>query len=72
MHNLAAASKTKRGVMMMKKKEENAVQGLRDVPVPPVKGAVTDQPDVLPRPAEQLGKTNAVNLDDTIIFDGWL
>lgn len=72
MHNLAAASKTKCGVMMMKKKEEPTVQGLRDMPVPPVKGAVVDQPDVLPRPEERLGKTNAVDLEDTIIFDGWL
>lgn len=72
MYNLAAASKTSLGVMMMEKKEKTAVQGLRDVPVPPVKGAVTEQTDALPRPEEQLGRNSAVNLEDTILFDNWL
>lgn len=72
MNNLAAASKNRSGVMIMKNQEEKGPRTLRDKPVPPVKGAVTDQTDALPRPDQQLGKTNAVNLDDTLIFDSWL
>lgn len=35
---------------MMKKKIERKPQELRDRPVPPVKGAVNQQPDVVLRP----------------------
>lgn len=56
----------------MKKKDDHAAHELRDRPVPPVKGAVTDPADVLQRPDGQLSQPGMVSLEDTIIFDGWL
>ncbi len=56
----------------MKKKDRPVAHELRDRPVPPVKGAVTDQEDVLLRPEGTMGPRPTPNLDDTIIFDGWM
>ena len=56
----------------MKKKDRPVAHELRDRPVPPVKGAVTDQEDVLLRPEGSLGPKPTANLDDTIIFDSWM
>ena len=53
---------------MEKKKEAPAVQELRDRPVPPVKGAVTDRRDLLPRPENVLQRDTARPAD----FDSWL
>ena len=41
---------------MKEKKTEPAVHDLRDRPVPPVKGAVTDLQDICPRPQTQMVK----------------
>lgn len=62
-------SNNKTGVIAMeKKKEAPAVQELRDRPVPPVKGAVTDRRDLLPRPENVLQRDTARPAD----FDSWL
>ncbi len=54
---------------MKRKKNEPVIHELKDQPVPPVKGAVTDRvDDIVPRPEHR----NGVSLDDTIIFDGWM
>ena len=61
------------GVIWMKKKKASPMaHELRDCPVPPVKGAVTDQEDVLLRLEGSLGPKPTANLDDTIIFDSWM
>lgn len=57
---------------MERKEEKRNAQTLHDKPVPPVKGAVVDQEDVLLWPKAGLGKNTTANLEDTIIFDGWL
>lgn len=57
---------------MMKKKDDHVAHELRDRPVPPVKGAVTDQADVILRPDGLAGQPGKVSLEDTIVFDGWL
>ena len=60
------------GVIWMKKKKASPMaHELRDCPVPPVKGAVTDQEDVLLVRGKPGPKPTA-NLDDTIIFDSWM
>lgn len=56
----------------MKKKDDHVAHELRDRPVPPVKGSVTDQADVILHPDGKLNQPGMVNLEDTIIFDGWL
>ncbi len=61
-------SNNKTGVIAMEKKEAPAVQELRDRPVPPVKGAVTDRRDLLPRPENVLQRDTARPAD----FDSWL
>ncbi len=54
---------------MKRKKEERVIHELKDQPVPPVKGAVTDRgEDIVPRPEHR----NSTGLEDTIIFDGWM
>lgn len=67
------SSDTKAGVSAMKKETETQVaHELRDRPVPPVKGAVTDQTDVRPDPEGRVGPRQSADLADTIVFDGWL
>ena len=39
---------------MVKKQEETAVHDLRDRPVPPVKGCITDREDLRPRPERKM------------------
>ena len=55
----------------MKQKDSHVTDALRDSPVPPVKGAVTDQRDVVLRP-EGPRSTKSAGLESTMIFDGWL
>ena len=55
---------------MEKKKERPAVQELRDLPVPPVKGAVTDCQDMIMRPEEALKRPTAP--EAAVIPDSWL
>ena len=57
---------------MKGKKEQPLSHELRDQPVPPVKGAVTDQTDVLLRPEGPMGPGPVANLEDTVLFDGWM
>ncbi len=72
MHSFPHGSNTSPGVIDMKEKESHVGQELRDMPLPPVKGAVTDPEDVLLYPSRPLGKSRPVSLEDTIVFDGWL
>ena len=54
---------------MKRKKDERVIHELKDQPVPPVKGAVTDTvDDIVPRPEHR----TSASLDDTIIFNGWM
>ena len=55
----------------MKKKDSHVTEGLRDAPVPPVKGAVTEPQDVVLRP-EGPRSMKSAGLESTMIFDGWL
>ncbi len=57
---------------MKKKKEAPSVHDLRDRPVPPVKGAVTDRQDVLIRPEGSMAPALQARLDDTGIIGSWL
>ena len=58
--------------MMKGRKEGPLPHELRDRPVPPVKGVVTDQTDVVLRPDGLMGPAPMANLEDTIVFDGWM
>ena len=60
------------GEIVEKKKEQPAPKELRDQPVPPVKGAVTDLQDAVPRPENNLQQERAVQLEDSSIFGSWL
>ena len=56
----------------MKNKDSPVAHELRDRSVPPVKGADTDQEDELLRPEGTMGPRPTPNLDDAIIFEGWM
>ena len=71
MYRIWQSSNNKIGVRIMeKKKERPAVQELRDLPVPPVKGAVTDCQDMIMRPEEALKRPTAP--EAVVIPDSWL
>lgn len=73
MHKTSTASNNSCGVKHMRKKQETpAVHDLRDAPVPPVKGAITDPMDALPDPRGLLGRPHPVQPEDSISFDTWL
>ena len=57
---------------MKRKKDDHVAHELRDRPVPPVKGAVTEPEDVVIHP-RAAGNTRPVpTMEDTIVFNGWL
>ena len=73
MHKMRRLSNHNTGVRTMRKKQETpAVHELRDRPVPPVKGAVTDCQDAVLRPEGAMAPGTAARLEDTAVFDGWL
>lgn len=54
---------------MKRKKDERVIHELKDQPVPPVKGMITDRmEDIVLRPENR----RSADLEDTIIFDGWM
>ena len=56
--------------MIMKNQEEKGPRTLRDKPVPPVKGAVTEHRDAIARPdAEQ--NARGVDFYDALRFELW-
>lgn len=57
--------------MMKKKQDESAAHDLRDRPVPPVKGAVTDMEDLQPRPEHRAGGS-VVSLGDSSAMESWM
>lgn len=57
---------------MQKKKETPAVHELRDCPVPPVKGAVTDLQDVVLRPESMMASNAEARLEEQNTFGSWL
>jgi len=57
---------------MQKKKEAPAVHDLRDRPVPPVKGAVTDRQDAVLRPEGMMAPASIAGLEPHVSVDGWL
>ena len=61
-----------RGEIVEKKKEQPVPQELRDQPVPPVKGAVTDPQDAVLRPEGSLRQERTAQLEDSSIFGSWL
>ena len=61
-----------RGEIMEKKQKRPVPQELRDQPVPPVKGAVTDLQDAVLRPEGSIRQERAVQLEDSSIFGSWL
>ena len=58
-----------RGEIVEKKKEQPVPQELRDQPVPPVKGAVTDWQDAVLRPDRAMEQNAAIREAD---FGSWL
>ena len=56
---------------MKEKRTDPAVHDLRDRPVPPVKGAVTDRQDVCPRP-EHRNAADTARIHDAVDFDNWM
>ena len=57
---------------MQQKKREPMVHGLKDSPVPPVKGAVTDLQDLVQKPAGLFGVAHPAECGDKAnptIFD---
>ena len=54
----------------MKKQDDSAAHDLRDRPVPPVKGAITTETDLRPRP-EQITHT-PITMGDSSTMDSWL
>ena len=56
---------------MNKKQDDSAAHELRDCPVPPVKGAVTDGSDLRPRP-KQPGTAGNVSFGDSGTMESWL
>ena len=57
--------------MMKKKQDESAAHDLRDRPVPPVKGAVTDLEDLRIRP-EQTTSGSTVSFGDSASMESWM
>lgn len=72
MHSFLQTADNDHEVMTMKqKRDDSAAHELRDRPVPPVKGAVTDVEDVRPRP-EQCMSGNCVSFGDSASLESWL
>ena len=60
-----------RGDTMKKKQDDSAAHELRDCPVPPVKGAITDGSDLRPKP-EQAVSDGQVHFGDSAMPESWL
>ena len=72
LHKILLFADNSSGVkQMQKKKEIPAGHELRDRPVPPVKGAVTEHRDVLLRPEAAMGLKTAAP-EDLTGSDSWL
>lgn len=56
---------------MKKKHDDSAAHELRDRPVPPVKGAVTEPEDLRPHP-EQSAPGGAVSFGDSASMESWM
>jgi len=56
---------------MKKKHDDSAAHELRDRPVPPVKGAVTDLEDLRIRP-EQTTSGSTVSFGDSASMESWM
>lgn len=57
---------------MEKKKQDPEIRELKDPPVPPVKGAVTERPDVLLRPLDGMTGVRRIPMEQVMALDGWL
>ena len=57
---------------MKEKKPDSVVHELRDCPVPPVKGAVTEPEDVIPWPDHPMGRQASSAADGIISSESWL
>ena len=57
---------------MQKKKETPNPRELRDQPVPPVKGAVTDLQDAVLRPDRVMERDTLVRPENSVDFGSWL
>lgn len=57
---------------MQRKKETSVVHDLRDRPVPPVKGAITDWQDAVLRPEGMMAPGSAAKLEEDASVDSWL
>ena len=72
MYRKNALADTMAEVMDMKKKrDDSAAHELRDRPVPPVKGAVTEPEDLRPRP-EQTALGSGVSFGDSASMESWM
>lgn len=58
--------------MEKKKKQDPEIRELKDPPVPPVKGAVTERPDVLLRPLDGMTGVRRIPMEQVMALDGWL
>ena len=56
---------------MKKKRDDSAAHELRDRPVPPVKGAVTEPEDLRPHP-ERPVSGNVVSFGDSASMESWM
>lgn len=56
--------------MKKEEKEQPAFHELRDLPLPPVKGAVTDQQDAIMRPDAEM-KARGIDFYDALRFELW-
>lgn len=56
----------------MEKQKKTPDRELKDPPVPPVKGAVTERPDVLLRPLDAMDGCRRIPMEQVMALDGWL
>lgn len=45
---------------------------LKDPPVPPVKGAITERPDILLRPLDAMDGVRRIPMEQVMALDGWI
>lgn len=57
---------------MEKKEQRPQPQEMKDPPVPPVKGAVMEKPDVLMRPLDAMTGVRRIPMEQVMALDGWL
>ena len=67
----ASADTTAEVIDLKKKRDDSAAHELRDRPVPPVKGAVTEPEDLRPSP-EQAAQSGKVSFGDSASMESWM